>query len=131
MSMGQLNELYKLTERKALANMDFSLRPLEIKELFECGLARAVVHLVSAPVGSGLELVLLIVSQSRHLKEERRREGGSQLVSTPAFISVKSWVPCVESLMTITLCSMIYLSSQSGNRSACLSVCVCVIVNYP
>ena len=98
--MDQSNELYEPIERKALANMDYSLLLLETKELFGCGLVRVLVHRVSAHVANWLELELMIVNQSRHIKErdrERRgRERGSRLMSTPACISVKSLVHCVE-----------------------------------
>ena len=100
------NELYKLTERKASANVDYSLLLQEIKELFECGLVRALAHLASAPVGSLLKLVQV------KERERRRRERGSHLTSIPVFISVKSWVSCVESPMITTWFSMTYLSSQ-------------------
>ena len=119
--MDRSNRLYEPAGKLVSAKVDFSLLLLETKELFVCGLARALALLASPHADGSIKIVqlLLLASQSKQqvkVEGERgrgrgRRERGTWLVSTPASISVKSWAPSVESLMTTTSCCLTYLSS--------------------
>ena len=98
--MDRSRGLYELAGKLVSDKLDFSLLLPETKELFVCGLARALALPASPRADGSIKIVqlLLLASQSRHQamvegEKERgrgRRERGTWLVSTPASISVKS-----------------------------------------